>query len=199
MNSPNPTFTLQTISTEQQQARDLISTSHVMVDAVAGSGKTTLALYIAKKYAKDHILLLTYNKHLKFETREKREHLGLANLTVHSYHSCYNAIFSKCPDDSALIDIIRSNSEPWPRPLFSLIIIDEAQDITPLNFEAICNLLRWNTMKTPRLCKEVVLMIYEIFEEKIENIYLIAPYFCSLLRNASLPPSNNSNTCSRIP
>jgi hypothetical protein len=57
----------------------------VVVDAVAGSGKTTTVLHIAAASPGKRILLLTYNARLKTETR--RRAAGLKNLEVHSYHS----------------------------------------------------------------------------------------------------------------
>ena len=44
---------------------------NVVVDAVAGTGKTTLILSLAKELIHKNILQMTYNKSLKFEVREK--------------------------------------------------------------------------------------------------------------------------------
>ena len=44
---------------------------NVIVDSVAGSGKTTSIIYIAKSLKKKRILLLTYNSKLKIETKER--------------------------------------------------------------------------------------------------------------------------------
>eukprot|EP00392_Amoebophrya_sp_AT5.2_P006006 g6016.t1 len=62
----------------------------VVVDSVAGSGKTTTNLFIAKQCAEQNkqCLILTYNAKLKVETREKIEQLGLAKFAeCHTYHS----------------------------------------------------------------------------------------------------------------
>ena len=59
----------------------LIEGQHASVNAVAGSGKTTsvimLASYLHAESRGRRILLLTYNKKLKEETRERIVRLGL--------------------------------------------------------------------------------------------------------------------------
>ena len=81
------------LSIEQQHILDTIKTgTNVYVDAVAGTGKTTLILSIAKELKNKKILQMTYNKSLKFEVREKIEKDAVTNLNVHTYHSlavCY--------------------------------------------------------------------------------------------------------------
>ena len=81
------------LSPEQQHILDTTKTGvNVYVDAVAGTGKTTLILSIAKELKQKQILQMTYNKSLKFEVREKIEQEEIINLNVHTYHSlavCY--------------------------------------------------------------------------------------------------------------
>ena len=81
------------LSIEQQHILDTIKTGkNVYVDAVAGTGKTTLILSMAKELKDKKILQMTYNKSLKFEVREKIEKEKVENLNVHTYHSlavCY--------------------------------------------------------------------------------------------------------------
>ena len=74
-------------SEEQYNVINSLVNNNVVVDSVAGSGKTTCNLHIATKYSDKNILLLTYNAKLKIETREKSQSLGLKNMTVHTYHS----------------------------------------------------------------------------------------------------------------
>ena len=78
---------LPNISDEQLTIVNNLGLNNVIVDSVAGSGKTTTNIYIAKKYSDLNILLLTYNAKLKMETREKVSNLNITNLEVHSYHS----------------------------------------------------------------------------------------------------------------
>lgn len=128
------------------------SDSNVIVDSVAGSGKTTTILHLAKTMADlgkpDMILLLTYNKKLKLETRNKIDLLGLRNIEAHSYHSCAVKYYDhECFDDYKLIHVI--NGPPnsarhgvMRLPTFTRIIIDEAQDMTEVYFKFVCTIVR---------------------------------------------------------
>ena len=78
---------LPNISQEQKDIIDKFKDNNIVVDYVAGIGKTTTNLYIAKHFAKSKILLLTYNSKLKLETRNRVETLKIKNLETHSYHS----------------------------------------------------------------------------------------------------------------
>ena len=76
-------MSLAPISEEQTDILLKISAgNNVKVDAVAGSGKTTTCLYIAKNNPTRKILLLTYNAKLKLETRERARSLGLDNISI---------------------------------------------------------------------------------------------------------------------
>ena len=69
---------LPTISIEQNNIiEQLALNNNVVVDSVAGSGKTTSNLHIASFFSNMNILLLTYNSKLKLETREKVQKLGI--------------------------------------------------------------------------------------------------------------------------
>ena len=60
------------ISLEQQNVINLLNNKfNVSVESVAGSGKTTTNLYIAKSFPTLKILLLTYNN--IFKNRNKRK------------------------------------------------------------------------------------------------------------------------------
>ena len=79
---------LPTISPEQNDIiKQIELNNNVVIDSVAGSGKTTCNLHIAKHFSNLNILLLTYNAKLKLETREKVQALNIDNIEVHSYHS----------------------------------------------------------------------------------------------------------------
>ena len=69
---------------------------NVVVDAVAGTGKTTVTLKIAKSNPVKKVLQLTYNKSLKHEVREKIKKEKITNIKVHTYHSlAYNYYSNK--------------------------------------------------------------------------------------------------------
>ncbi len=126
------------ISHEQKQVIMHINTHNVVVNSVAGSGKTTTILYVANTYKQNKILILTYNKQLKFETRQKIQNLNLTNTEVHSYHSfCVKYYDNKCFNDIQMMKIMDVKKIS---PSYDIIILDESQDITPLYYELICKL-----------------------------------------------------------
>lgn len=135
-------YILPTASDEQLQIINKLSNHNLIVDSVAGSGKTTSILHIASRYININILCLTYNAELKMETREKILKLGLKNIEAHSYHSfCVKYYSKKAYNDVGMIEFIKSNIKPLKTFGFDMIILDEAQDITPLYYELICKLL----------------------------------------------------------
>ena len=154
-NLPNPTI-------EQKKIIDSLDTQNVCVDAVAGSGKTTLALHIALKYPKKNILLLTYNARLKTETRERIDDLQISNLEAHSFHAFGYKYYQKgCRNDIYLKQIIKQKKDPILSFKYDLIIVDEAQDMKELFYEFILKLVKDNE-KEAKIC---------IMGDKFQTIY----------------------------
>jgi nucleoside-triphosphatase THEP1 len=120
------------------------------VDAVAGSGKTTTILFIAKELAKIsseiRILQLTYNKELKLEVRERVDLEGITNIDIHTYHSMAVRFYDKyCYREEKIMDILTKNIRPKIIKKYDIIIADEVQDITPNYFSLLCKFV--NDMK----------------------------------------------------
>jgi len=109
---------------------------NVVVNAVAGTGKTTLILSIPKISPRKKILQMTYNKSLKHEVREKIENLEIKNITVHTYHSLAKKYYSDDAHvDAGIKRIVISNIPPKaPLPKIDILILDEKQDMTFLYF-----------------------------------------------------------------
>ena len=140
------------ISDEQQIIVDnLLLGYNIIVDAVAGSGKTTTILWYSLK-SSTKILVLTYNKRLKLETRSKVSELKLQNrVEVHSYHSMGVKYYDdQCFTDSGIIDIINKNYNRRKNYQYDVIIIDEAQDMTTTYF-AFINKIIIDNGKIPQL------------------------------------------------
>lgn len=132
------------LSEEQQLILNTVKTGiNVVVDAVAGTGKTTLILSIAKELPDTQILQMTYNKSLKFEVREKIENEKIENLNVHTFHSLAVCYYSdKAHVDSELRKIIVNNTKPSrPIPKIDMLVLDECQDMTFLYFQLMCKFL----------------------------------------------------------
>jgi hypothetical protein len=128
-------------SSEQKEIVKNIVNYNVIVDAVAGSGKTTTVLHISKEY-KLNILLLTYNKKLRLETKKKRDALAITNLEIHTYHSfCVRHLGMKGYTDYEIRDLL-SKPIDIKENLYDIIIIDEAQDLTELYYRLVCEIIK---------------------------------------------------------
>ena len=149
------------ISDEQLNVVNNIKNNNVIVDSVAGSGKTTTNIFISLYYKDKNILLLTYSKRLKNETRDKIKVLNIKNLEVHSYHSFFVKYYNEsCYTDESLIEHI--NCEIKTQIKYDIIILDEVQDMSPLYFEIVCKLISDNTQKDIRIC---------ILGDRYQNIF----------------------------
>lgn len=143
-------YKLPSPSTEQKTCIDhILSGKNLKIDAVAGSGKTTLILSICKslqdKYGDDKkVLILTYNASLKNESREKISLLKLDTIAeCHSYHAfCTKYYDNECRTDSGIIRTLRNNIFPKFGRRYDLIFLDEQQDMTPVFYHFVKKIVR---------------------------------------------------------
>jgi len=99
-------------SNEQQNIINQIIANNIIVDAVAGSGKTTTILHIALKYVKLKILVVTYNTKLRLETLNKIQELQLKNIEVQTYHGfCTKYYQDNCKNDNQIINILNMDTK----------------------------------------------------------------------------------------
>ena len=154
---------LPNISSEQNDIiKQIELNNNVVIDSVAGSGKTTCNLHIAKYFNNMNILLLTYNSKLKLETREKVQALNIDNIEVHSYHSfCVKYYDKYCFTDTIINNIIRNKQSPIKNFAYDLIVLDEAQDMTCLYYELVCKIYKDNNNNV-KIC---------IFGDKKQSIF----------------------------
>jgi len=133
-------------SIEQKQIVDSLYSGNIVVDAVAGSGKTTTVLHLAKTHLYESFLLLTYNKKLRLETKERVRLNSIENIDVHNYHSfAVKHYDSRCFTDTALKKfLVKPSKIPYN---YSVIIVDEAQDMTPLYYSLVCKIVSENLSK----------------------------------------------------
>jgi DNA polymerase III epsilon subunit-like protein/nucleoside-triphosphatase THEP1 len=113
--------------------------NNVIVDAVAGSGKTTTLLGIAEALPEHRILGVLFNKSLKEETRLRAQEKQLHLLEVHNYHALARKYYDNTIiNDTGITKLLKANTRPIKKlPLFSRLIIDEVQDMNPLYFKLI--------------------------------------------------------------
>lgn len=116
----------------------IVNNKNVIVNAVAGSGKTTTVLLIANKLQHKKILQITYNKQLKFEVRDKIEKLNLSNIEIQTYHSLGVKYYDpQCYTDDNISKVLTNNKKIKYKPNYDIIIIDEIQDMTQNYYELV--------------------------------------------------------------
>lgn len=132
-------------SIEQQNIISSIQNNkNVVVDSVAGAGKTTTLIFVAEHNPNKKILQITYNKQLKLEVREKMKLLEIENVEIHTYHSLAVKYYDpKCYTDDNIIKVM-TKKIPINKPQlrFDLIVIDEVQDMTPNYYELIYKFMK---------------------------------------------------------
>jgi len=133
------------MSLEQESVlKHIIEGSNVIVDACAGSGKSTTILSIAKELPNMKIRQFTYNSMLRHEIKEKTRELGLSNIEIHTYHSFSVKYYSSnAHTDTGIRNIIAKNTKPRQIiPDTNLVVIDETQDMTFLYFQLVVKMMR---------------------------------------------------------
>lgn len=130
-------------SIEQQNILKTVRTKNIIIQAIAGAGKTTTILHIANQFKRKKVLLLTYNSKLRKETCDRIEKFELKNIDCHTYHSYFHKY-----DNSVINDIMMQKyldkTKKLPVTKYNIVIIDEAQDMIPLYYRAIRCLLSSN-------------------------------------------------------
>ena len=125
-------------SEEQQEIiRTVLSGNHCLVDAVAGSGKTTTVLGIAKGDTTKKIIQITYNRHLKDEVKKKTVSEEIQNMAVYTYHGlCVRYYDREACTDAIMKRVVQKNT-PLLQAVadFDILVIDEAQDMNLLFFQ----------------------------------------------------------------
>ena len=133
------------MSTEQHEVFDNIKNGlNVVVDACAGSGKSTTILSIAKELPNKKLLQFTYNAMLRHEVKDKINELKLSNIQVHTYHSFAVKYYSSIGHtDTGIRKIIYSDIRPRQEiEKVDILVLDESQDMTFLYFQLIVKISR---------------------------------------------------------
>lgn len=134
---------------------------YVMGDFTVTHNTSTI-IFIAEEYKNDNILVLTYNSSLKFETRKRTS--KYTNVRVDSYHSfCVKNYDNTAHIDSRVDSIITNDTKPLTTFNYSIIIADEAQDLTPLLHRLLCKIMKDNEGK--EVCRFLVM------GDHMQNIY----------------------------
>lgn len=132
-------------SEEQRAIIDSIKNGrNVIVDAVAGSGKTTTVLWLAHECPDKKILQITYNTALKNEVRKKVESLELKNLEIQNYHSLACKFYNRMAYTDNVLRKVVLDDHPLKNPIphYDIIVLDETQDMTPILYKLIVKFLK---------------------------------------------------------
>ncbi len=140
--------------TEEQQAivNQFCESGNGSCEAVPGAGKTTTILAICKA-TEERIQILTYNRNLCDETKNKTK--GLKHVMVDTYHSFAKNLYGdayyaynlmehhideklKMFTDIELNTIIKEQMSPKLGMNFKILIIDEMQDMSDLFYRIVC-------------------------------------------------------------
>jgi hypothetical protein len=119
--------------------------SHVCVTALPGSGKSTVAYGLINQCVDDtHVILIMYNRSLADSTNSHIAKMKLPterHVKAFTFHGLASALTGEpCHNDRQLTTILSSfepKSEPWNMAAFTLLIIDESQDMRPGFFQLI--------------------------------------------------------------
>ena len=133
------------VSDEQRVAIEHIINGHnVVLDAVAGSGKSTTILSMAKQLPNKRVLQIAYNAMLRKEVEAKIKSLDISNVTVHTFHSLAVCFYlNTAHTDSGIRKIVFENMPPKREiPVFEIIVLDESQDMSILYFQLMAKFAR---------------------------------------------------------
>jgi len=138
-------------SHEQSQIIAAVANNqHVMCSSVAGAGKTTTVLFIAKNLKHKNILQVTYNRALKIEVDAKREKANLHNLTIKTFNGLAYEYYSRIGfTDVGVKQIIEHDLPLINDYSYDIIIIDECQDMTGILYQLMKKYLYDMPKKSP--------------------------------------------------
>ena len=167
-----------TPSEEQQFVIDnIILGKNVVVDACAGSGKSTTILSCANQFQTKTFLQMTFNKELRKEVRESTEKYKINNIIIHTFHSlAVTYYYKQAFDDMGLRKLLRDNMSPKiDIPKIDILVLDECQDMSVLYFQFMAKLMM--DLKTP--------FQLLILGDKRQGIYEFKGAHIGFLTNAS--------------
>ncbi|RPA87327.1 P-loop containing nucleoside triphosphate hydrolase protein [Ascobolus immersus RN42] len=120
---------------EQQLAMELFKWQgkNLIVEACAGSGKTTLILHLVEDNPELQFLVIAYNNRLSAETRERAEAVGLKNARISTIHALGVKYYSsECSKDIGLKRVVEEDTKLSEAVHFDALVLDELQDMSPI-------------------------------------------------------------------
>lgn len=146
--NPKKEFTLQPTNEQQQIVDAIKDNKNVIVNAVAGSGKTTTIMHLLNQLPKDKkILVLMYNTKLKDDTKDRiddydfNENKNVEVYTIHGFATMMNMKRTYFEGKTVNKDDILEEFIYDDRTVdakftdYDIVILDELQDYTKLHFD----------------------------------------------------------------
>ena len=131
-------------SEEQQNVISSVTEGkNVIVDACAGSGKSTTVLSCAKALPSLSFVQITFNKMLQEEVKHSVDKLQLTNIQIFTYHGLAVKYYSSsCHNDMGIRRVLTDKSQPRVsiKP-FQVMVLDETQDMTKVYYDIIWKFL----------------------------------------------------------
>lgn len=133
-------------SEQQDIVNDVLNNKHVSVTALPGSGKSSVAYEIVRQCKNDKsIIMIMFNRSLCDETNHALSSIDIGGREVKAFtfHGLIGSILGEtCLDDrnmSILLPKLRNVSvdTDWSMGDFTILIIDEVQDMRPGFFELV--------------------------------------------------------------
>jgi len=131
-------------SEEQQYVIEAIEgNKNAIVDACAGSGKSTTVLSCAKVLPSLKFVQMTFNKMLQEEVKQSIDKLKLKNIDVFTFHGLAVKYYdSSCHNDMGIRRVLRESTPPRVSiPIFDVIVLDETQDMTKVYYDLVWKFL----------------------------------------------------------
>ena len=90
------------------------------------------------------MLVLTFNKKLKFDMRQRTRAEGVNSVETHTFHSMAVRYYHRrAYEEAALRAVVHGSADPLdPLPPYRLIVLDEVQDMSLLLYGFLVKLLR---------------------------------------------------------
>lgn len=163
--------------------------THVWINAVPGSGKTTTLAHIAKKLPDLHFALVTYNRQLRDDTRARLAACGITNVVVQTYHSLCKRFYDRTSGsfkDDLIENVLRNDIHPLEPSTtrFDYLLLDEQQDCAHLYHALACKVIR-------DLCKPNT--VFVVVGDHRQNVYAYKGTDARFLTLSPFiyPPSNH--------
>lgn len=133
---------------------------NVVVDAVAGSGKTTTICGILQQNMDSKVLILTYNRHLCQETLIKLQLFGLENGEIYTVHGFVYTYYNNSDYTDRIIRDTLKHDLPLKKQgvPYDIVVLDEFQDFNMHMLQSVIKYIRDVMLTFPKWKPRIFLL-----------------------------------------